>query len=395
MSTLPAGSRLLLFVGILVNLVIFPLNHIVGSGVNRGDYTPFAVVPQVSAQIFDETQLYVPGPSRFFRTGQVRAELDTFELRDLPNSYPVLHSVLVGLFAKSLGSLEWGWMVSHAIAPALIWAVFFWIACSFVRSGPLAMAIAWAVCFIAFGPRNFLLLAKDRFIQPLELTRMPQPGLAFLFLILAIWLLARALARPKLLRILTGGILAGSLFYIYYFYWIAFFAGAGALLIVVAMIGKWDYVKTTASVIVLGCLAGIPFFLWTIEAMRAGHQRQLMMRVGSFTRTPNLTGLALALALLVALWLYCKLRMGGQPDQQPIFAAVLLAIATGAAIGINFQLVTGFDAQHGHFYNRALQPLLMYFSCCCCSGARESPRLPLPLPSLGFSSPWPPCVKLR
>jgi hypothetical protein len=53
--------------------------------------------------------------------------------------------------------------------------------------------------------------------------------------------------------------------------------------------------------------------------------------------------------------------MGGQPDQQPIFAAVLLAVATGAAIGINFQLVTGFDAQHGHFYNRALQPLLMYF----------------------------------
>jgi hypothetical protein len=360
MSTLPAGSRSLLFVGILVSLAIFPLNHIVGSAVNHGDYTPFAVVPQVSAQIYDETQLYAPGPSRFFRTGQVRAELDVFELRDVPSSYPVLHSVLVGLLAKGVGSLEWAWMVSHAIAPALIWAVLFWNACRFVGSGPVAMAIAWAVCFIAFGPRDFLLLGRDRFIQPLELTRMPQPALAFLFLILAIWLMARALAQPGPLRIVAAGILAGALFYIYYFYWIAFFAGAGSLLVVAAIIKRWNYVKTTASIVVLGCLTGIPFFVWTIDAMRSGHQRQLMMRVGSFTRAPDWPGLTVALALALALWFYCRLRIGARPDEQPLLAAVLLAVATGAAIGINFQLLTGFDAQHHHFYNRALQPLLMY-----------------------------------
>ena len=360
MSTLPAGSRLLLFVGILVNLVIFPLNHIVGSVANHGDYTPFAVVPQVSAQVYDETYQYAPDPGRFLRTGRIPGEVDVFEMRDAPSSAPVVHAVLVGLLAKWMGSLERAWMVSNAIGPTLIWAVLFCNACRFTRSGPLAMAIAWAVCFIAFGPRNFLLLAKDRFIQPLELTRMPQPALAFLFLILAIWLLSRALARTNPWRILAAGILAGSLFYVYYFYWVAFFAGAGSLLIVAAIIKRWDYVKTIACIVVLGCLAGIPFFLWTIEATRSGDQRQLMVRITDFNRIPDLIGLVLALALAIALWLYCSLRIRAQADEQPLFEAALLAVATGAAIGLNFQLLTGINAQHGHFYNRALQPLLMY-----------------------------------
>ncbi len=361
MPTMPAGSRVLLLIGIAINLVVFSLNHMVGLVLNHGDYTPFGVVPQVSDLVYDETQLYAPGPSRFLRTGQVQAELDVFELRNVPNSYPVLHTILLGLIAKATGSLEWGWMLSHAIMPSLIWAVLFWNACRFVHSGSLAMAIAWVVSFISFSPRNFLLLAQERFIQPLELSRMPQPALAFLFLILAIWLLSRALAQPSLVRLVAAGITAGTLFYLYYFYWIAFFAGAGSLLILFVIIKRWDYAKTLASVLVLGCLTGIPFLLWTFEAMHSGHQRDLMDRVGIFTRKPDPIGLVLAVALLVALWLYCKLRIRAQSDEQPLFFAVLLAVATGAAIGLNFQLLTGFNAQHGHFYNRALQPLLAYF----------------------------------
>jgi hypothetical protein len=367
-QTPAAGSRLLLFVGILVNLAIFPLNHIVGLAVNHGDYTPFAVVRQVSSQVYDETYEYTPGPRMFLRTGRIPGEMDVFELKDAPTSEPLVHSVLMGLLAKGTGSLEWAWMVSHAIGPTLIWAVLFWIASRCVGSAPLAMAIAWSVCFIAFAPRNSFLLARDRFIQPLEVTRMPPPALAFLFLMLAIWLLSRALAKPNPARILAAGILAGSLFYVYYFYWIAFFAGAGSLLLAVAIVKRLDYVKTIAWVIVLGCLTGIPFFLRTLAATRAGHQRQLMARVAGFGRTPDLFGLFLALALAIGLWQYCRLRIRARPgavpllasDERSLFEAVLLAVAMGSALGLNLQVLTGIDAQHTHFYNRALQPLLMY-----------------------------------
>ena len=272
---------------------------------------------------------------------------------------------------------------------------FFLNACRFVRSGSLALAIAWAVCFIPFGPRNFLLLGHDRFIQPLELTRMPQPALAFLFLILAIWLLSRALAQPTPFRLVAAGITAGALSYLYYFYWIAFFAGAGSLLIVVGIIKRWDYAKTVASVLVLGCLTGIPFILWTIEAMNSGHQRDLMNRVGSFTRSPDLVGLILALTLVVALWLYCKLQVLAWSDERPLFGAVLLSVAAGAAIGLNFQLLTGFDAQHGHFYNRALQPLLAYFFLLMLFRSVRRPPIVATAAVIGISSHWRLCGKLR
>ncbi len=358
---IPVGSRSLLLFGIAVNLLVFSLNHIVGIAVNHGDYTPFAVVPQVSAQIYDETQLYVPGPARFFRTGQARPELDVVELRDLPGSYPILHSIVLGTLARATGSVEVGWMLAHALFPTLVWVVLFWNAGRHVGSALHAMAIAWGVCFLAFAPRNFLLLGGDRFLQPLELTRMPQPALAFLGLILAIWLLSRALARPVAARILAAGLSAGALFYLYYYYWIAFFAGAGALALVLGMLSRRGDARTVAAVLGLGCLSGIPFFIWTVQATRAGTQRQLMSRVGAFTRHPDLFGILLASLLFGALSLHCRRQIRDRSAMQPLFTAVVLAIAVGGAVGLNFQLLTGYDAQHGHFYNRVLQPLLMYF----------------------------------
>lgn len=218
-----------------------------GLGWNQGDYTPFAVVPQVSAPVYDTTQLYAPGPSRFSRTGQVQAELDVFELWDVPNSYPGLHSILLGLLAEAMGSLESGWMVSHAIMPALIWAVLFWNACRFVRSASLALAIAWAVCFIPFGPRRFLLLGQDRF--KIKQCASRDPGGDKMH--------GSRLCQSERELVRACGPIP------YYFYWIAFFVGAGSLLIVAAIIKRWDYVKTVASVLVLGCLTGIRFLLWT------------------------------------------------------------------------------------------------------------------------------------
>lgn len=363
MTTTASERRapLLLFLGIALNLLIFPLNHIVGYVVNHGDYTPFsAAFPQISPLVYDETQFYAPGAEAFARTGRIPGELDVFELRNLPDSYPVLHSVLLGYAARIAGTLDVAWMLSHAIVPTLVWAVLFWNGRRFVGSDPLAMAIAWAVCFIPFAPRNSFLLGHDRFIQPLEITRMPEPALAFLALMLAIWLTARALHRPTALRMCMAGISCGALFYIYYFYWIAFFAGVGSLLMALAIGRALHHVRTIAIVLGAGILTGIPFLLSSFELMRAGYQRDLMGRGGLFTRHLDITGLIVALILLGALWLYCQREIPHGAEGQRYFGLLLLAVSAGGAIGLNFQVVTGFNAEHEHFYHRVLQPVLCY-----------------------------------
>jgi hypothetical protein len=353
-------SRRLLLAGIFVNLILFPLNHIVGIAVNRGDYTPFSVDPRVSEQVYDETQLYTPGPSRFFHGGGLQAELDVPELRDVPNAYPVLHSILLGLLARAMNSLEWAWMTGQALFPTLIWVVLFWYAWRVLGSAVAAMAVAWVTCLFAFSPRNMLLLGWARFIQPLELTRIPQPGISFLFLLLSVVLLAKAIAKPSAFRILLAGLTAGTLFYSYYFYWIAFFIGAGVLWVALVLLRRWKSSKTTFLVVAAGCLAGIPFFFRTIQGMRSGHQQDLMRRIGEFSRRPDLQGLVLAALLLLVLWIYCKVRVYENSDYNTVFQAVLLAVIAGSALGLNFHLLTGYNAQHPHFYNRALQPLGMY-----------------------------------
>jgi hypothetical protein len=352
--------RLLLLIGILVNLVLFPLNHFVGMAVNHGDYTPFAVDPRVSDLVYDETQLYAPGPSRFFHSGKIQAELDVAELRDIPNGYPVLHSVLLGLLAKALGSMELAWMASHAVFPTLIWVLLYWYACRALRSAVFGAAIAWATCLFAFGPRNALLLREGSFIQPLELTRIAHPSISFLSLFLAIVLLAHAVSRPTVVRILLGGLAAGTLFYAYYFYWIAFFAGAGVLCLVLLWLKNWRFAKPVLAVLAIGGLAGVPYFSWTFRGMRSGLQQNLMWRVGTSSRSPDLPALALAGSLLIFFCIFCKFQVRAKSERNVLLQVSLLAAIVGAALGLNFHLLTGFDAQRLHFYNRALQPLTTY-----------------------------------
>ena len=58
------------------------------------------------------------------------------------------------------------------------------------------------------------------------------------------------------------------------------------------------------------------------------------------------------LATGAALWVYAT-------QQLRCLTQALMFALIGACMGLHFQLLTGFDAQHEHFYNRAIQPLTM------------------------------------
>src|SRR5262249_1580740 len=150
-------------------------------------FTPFSVAYPVSAPTYDETSVYVPGPRRFFEKNSLKTEVDEFELRDAVGLFPgVAHSIVIGSIAKLVGSLEVSWVIAHGLFPASIWLLFYFCARTLRLPVTSAFLLATATCLIPFGPRNFFLLGQDALIQPLELSRMPQPGLSFAFLLLAI-----------------------------------------------------------------------------------------------------------------------------------------------------------------------------------------------------------------
>jgi hypothetical protein len=82
-----------------------------------------------------------------------------------------------------------------------------------------------------------------------------------------------------------------------------------------------------------------------------------MERMGPFTRDISAIGLGLAAILSVpVIWLYVRTRM------HPL-VIVLAFVMVGGALGLNAQVLTGYDAQHtawAHFPNRIIQPLFFF-----------------------------------
>jgi hypothetical protein len=317
-------------------------------------YTPFSVSENVSAQTYDETQLYAPVARRFAETGMVTAEADIYELRGESSAYPILHSIIVGGMGRALGSFDLAWSVAHAVFPALVWLVLFGCARRCCLTEMSAALLAASVCLIGFGPRNFFLIGQWALVQPLELARTPQPSLSFLILALSLWAIELALVSKRILLSLLAGIALAINFYSYYFYWVALGLGFSVWLGTALVLSRHDDLRVFLIVGLASALFAAPYLFTVVGLRGAEHNLALMGRVGSFTRELNVNGLLLAfilggLAISAYAW-----KFG------PPLLHVFVFVSAGAALGLNFQVFTGYDAQHGHFYNRIMQPLVMF-----------------------------------
>lgn len=173
--------------GFAIMMVLFALVDIVNYAQLGKRFTPFSVAFPVSALTSDESQLYAPPARWFFEKDRLKTE-DVFELRDavaLSPGFPVAQGIVIGSMAKLVGSLEVSWVIAHASFPALIWLLIFFCARMLQLPVASALLLATATCLVPFGPRNFFFLGQGALTQPLELSRIPEPGLSFAFLLLA------------------------------------------------------------------------------------------------------------------------------------------------------------------------------------------------------------------
>ena len=269
--------------------------------------------------------------------------------------YPVAHSIIIGSMAKLVGSLEASWIIAHAVFPATIWLLFFFCARMLQLPVASALMLATATCLVSFGPRNFLLLGETALIQPLELSRMPHPGLSFALWLLAIMAVSRAVASGNIIAGVGAGILVGVNFYSYYFYFVAIGLGLSTWLAAAATLRRWNEVKALCVIGLAAVVTGLPFLVMVAVALQSQGQENLLERMGYFSRDVSPTDLSLALISTGAvIWLYSRGRL------QPLTMALAFALA-GGALGLIVHLLTGYDAEHGrHFINRCVQPLLFF-----------------------------------
>ena len=362
MHRVSRGNIILAFAGMVL---LFGLHDVAGIVLTRGDYTPFSASPHMSALTYDETQLYAPGVAKFAASNSVMPEVDVLELSHLPNGYPILHSVLLGSLAKLVG-LESAWMIGRAVSPAIVWLIFAFV----LRER--GFGISWwsvsmaTICaLVAVAPRNALLLGEFSMVQPLELGRTPQPSLSLVFAAILVWWMIEDLVEPRRWSLLVSGVAFGLLFHAYYFFWVA--AGFALSLLVLGLMvrGNRDAALRVLSVLAVGGVIGFPAIVRSrmglSTAVAEGGGRFLMERVGVFTRAVDFMPLMLAIGCAIAYGVVCARDRAVVQNVSSIApdkarTLVLSTLTIGGLFGLNFQLLTGFDAQHTHFWNRVIQP---------------------------------------
>ena len=347
--------------GFMTASVLFGLVHLIPIIRHQPVATVFSAHPGASAVHFDEAALYAPGARRFADTGRPAWELDVIELQDERFAYPITHQIVLGTMARLLGSVDRAFAVAHALFPAIIWLGFFGFVFAACGNATLATATAWVASIVAAAPRNALLLGADSLLQPLELSRTPHPALSTAILILGLWGLVRCLTGGGWRWVLTSGAVLGTLFYTYYFHAVVAWAALGSILAFLILSRR--KVGRMFAVTAIGLVVAGPYVMWTLASLQSANSAHLMARIGGFGRTPNWIGVAGLLVCAVLFVVLGNLRNRRSGDSRQSAALTILWVCSAALAAAfivrNLHVLTGYDAQHEHVYNRIVQPFLV------------------------------------
>jgi hypothetical protein len=358
----------------LLAAVLFSLHHWVAIVESRGDYSPLAASVDVSSMTFDETCCYAPFAGRFMWLGQLPAEVDNYERRNASAGVPLFPAAVLGAMGRALGKLEWAFIAADVVFPALALGLLFVVSAGIVQGSWSRLLLAWTTLLISFGPRNFLWQGYDALNLAPDFTRTPQPEISFTILLAGLLLTSRALCSSSTRSAVAAGIVGAVIVASYYFYAIGWGTTLGMLLVLAAAWGKWAKVKQVAVVVAVMIAGATPYIIAAVRGAIEGGQTYLLARMGGFTHAPVVLPLLAYVTGIPMVWKFGGGLLEGQEHKVRIMLLVLLLLA--GLGGMNFQILSGYDAQHEkHFRNRLIQPVGFFLVGCWLLSAAEGRKL--------------------
>lgn len=201
------------------------------------------------------------------------------------------------------------------------------------------------------------------FLRPLS----PQFNHVMLLAVLVVsW---RALTRPNWGWVVIAGVLFGGLFYTFVFYWTFVAAGVGLYTVVACWRRERSVLVRCASLLLIGGLLSIPYWLNMLAVFAHPGFNFLEMRQGVVhTRTPFIPWVHVVLiGAIAAAGILC--RKGRE-------VRFTLAFLAGGLLCLNQQLVTGHLVQPSHYQNYSNKTMLLIALAAAAGWILTSGRLP-------------------
>jgi hypothetical protein len=179
--------------------------------------------------------------------------------------------------------------------------------------------------------------------------RITSPGLTLGFLLLHIWLMARAREVPDRKRIFLAGVGLGILFYAYFYFWTA-----ACVALLIALVLDRKYWKVYLSTACIGTLLGLPVLISSF-LLKHSTSPDWLVRMDLGTAIPRFSELlfpkksVLVLALLLV-WVWRKRRS----------LIYVWALACAGLLLANSQILTGLQIQNIHWMFIVYSPCLSF-----------------------------------
>jgi hypothetical protein len=349
-------------------------------------YSPFTA-RSPSSMAWDETFLYGAEANYTLTRGQPAYD-DSWEHRHDVYPYSILPTSIEAALAKIAGSMKSAHLLMSFVFPAVAALL---LMAMFRQTGAntlLAALLALVVLIAGFSPRTLLLGDRAfvlhahgaRAVDALEAARTPNPNVSFPQLLFALLCLTQTMRRrtadrSSLLWAIAAGIAGGLLYFSYVYYAIPWTIAVGLCCLLALARPQWMRRTVWASLVVTIALA-IPFLLWKHIADAQGNYLPRSMRLGlaqGHRLEPHAVKVTVLWALLTlacaAIWLRLRQRHGSSADaprwqMADAWMPALMAAMLGGLVGLNMQVVTGFNIQASHhFPHMVLQPIGMMLFC--------------------------------
>ncbi len=341
-------------------------------------YSPFSALSSSPATM-DETYLYAAEVNYSYRQHRLAYDTDAFEHRNEPVPYSALPSETEVLLATLFHSVKAAQLLCYFLFTGITAWLLMKLFMSLNASTSLAAMLALVTLVASFslrtleiGIHNLLFRGlHSGFIETLQASRNPNPNMTFPLFLGALLAHITALRRRLTVYAVLAGVLGGLLFYSYIYYGIAW-AAAAALMTILAFLPSWrDGLAPALTTLLATIFMAVPFLLWVRATKRTGGYFYRSNRLGMVhSHLPSAEVLKLSLlysACLLLVWIAWWFFLSRRPAACTVdlryarlAALVFVCAVAGGILGMNMQIVTGFNVQAAHhFPHMVIQPALI------------------------------------